>query len=251
MNILSGILDLLFPPRQVCPLCGEAQEKGSICSRCLKKVTDYRNEPVCLKCGRYFLGLQRIRQRTAQAGEGKGWCRDCLELDRYFYMARSVGPYEDDLKKAVLRLKFSGKRDLAGHLSQLMFSFIAGNIYFNRAELITAVPLSRKRLKQRGFNQAELLAGGLAERMAVPLLPVVKKIRETMPQTGLDRAGREENLAGAFELTSLEAVRGKTVLIIDDVITTGNTLNTVSEVFIRGGASKILCLTVAAGRMSD
>lgn len=165
-------------------------------------------------------------------------------------MARSAGPYEGDLKKAVQRLKFYGKRELAGHLADIMFQSVDKNQYYMKTGIITAVPLSPERIRQRGFNQAELLAFELAGRMAVPLLPLLRKVRETSPQTGLGRSGRKENLMGSFQITRPEAVRGKTALVVDDVITTGSTLDIVSEVLLGGGAATVICITAAAGRTS-
>lgn len=246
MRLIAGIIDLLFPPRRICPLCGSAGAENKICPRCLQVIAAYRREPVCFKCGRYFQQLPEPEHQPA-GGEAV-LCRDCRRGGRYFRLSRSAGPYEGDLKGAVLRLKYSGKRDLAGHLAGLMFQSVAGNPVFMRVQVITAVPLSPERLKKRGFNQSELLAAGMAEKMAVPLIPLLRKVKETSSQTGLSRAGREANLAGAFQLPGPWAVRGKTILLVDDVITTGSTLNAASETLIRGGAAAVVCVTAAAGR---
>ncbi|MFZ5634570.1 MAG: phosphoribosyltransferase family protein [Bacillota bacterium] len=246
MRLIAGIIDLLFPPRRVCPLCGSSGAENKICPRCLKVIAEYRREPVCFKCGRYFQQLPE--PECAPAGGGAVLCRDCGHGGRYFRLSRSAGPYEGDLKRAVLKLKYSGRRDLAGHLAGLMFQSVAGNPHFIKVQVIAAVPLSPERLRQRGFNQSELLAAGMAEKMAVPLLPLLRKVRETPSQTGLSRAGREANLVGAFQLSDPGAVRGKTVLLVDDVITTGSTLNVASETLIRGGAAAVVCITAAAGR---
>ncbi|KJR97400.1 MAG: hypothetical protein VR68_12825 [Peptococcaceae bacterium BRH_c4a] len=244
-KIFSGLIDLIFPPRRVCPLCAQSEPGSRICPACLQMVWQYRLEPVCLRCGRYFrLELEEdVRENLLL-------CRDCRTGQRNFFMARSAGPYEGDLKRAVQRLKFYGKRDLAGHLADIMFQSIVKNQYYMKTDIITAVPLSRERIKKRGFNQAELLAFELAGRMTVPLLPLLRKVRETSPQTGLGRSGRKENLVGSFQITRPEAVRGKTVLVVDDVITTGSTLDIVSEVLLGGGAATVICITAAAGRTS-
>ncbi|MCL5056619.1 MAG: ComF family protein [Actinobacteria bacterium] len=244
-NMLGGFIDLLFPPRRVCPLCGKFQEDKRICDSCLNMLGEFREEPVCYKCGRFF----HIPE-GGQAGGGPqaAYCRDCLGGGRFFFMARAAGPYDGDLKRAVRRLKYNGRRELAGHLSGIMFDRISANRYYNRVEIITPVPLSPGRLRQRGYNQAELLAFGLSGRMKVPVLPLLKKNRETAPQTSLDRPGRGENLRDAFTLTGAGAFRGKTILLVDDVVTTGVTLNTVSETLVRGGAGVVLCIAAAAGR---
>lgn len=246
MKLIAGLIDLLFPPRRVCPLCGSPENHSNICALCLGRISEYRREPVCFRCGRYFRFSPE--GRDLQADPREVLCRDCFQRGRFFRMARSAGPYEGDLKNAVQRLKFTGRRGLAGHLAGLMFQSLADNQYYITAKIITAVPLSRERYRQRGFNQSELLAFELAGRMSIPFLPVVRKVRDTPPQTGLSRAGREENLAGAFRLADPKAVRGKTVMLVDDVITTGNTLNNVSETLISGGAATVICIAAAAGR---
>lgn len=248
MKLMAGILDLFFPPRRVCPLCGSPEARSKICPRCLEKIAEYRREPVCSRCGRYF--RQPPEGGYLQARDGAALCRDCFYQGRSFRLARSAGPYEGDLREAVQRLKYTGRRGLAEHLADLMFQSVANNQYYIMAQVITAVPLSPERLRRRGFNQSELLAFELAGKMKVDLLPVLRKVRETPPQTGLDRAGRGENLVGAFQITDPGAVRGKTVLLVDDVITTGNTLNIVSETLVRGGAATVICIAAAAGRTS-
>lgn len=247
-NLISGFLDLLFPPRRVCPLCGAPEADSEICPACLQKMSGYQGEPVCFKCGRFF--KQASPPARAWAAGGVPVCRDCSREGRAFYMARAAGPYEGDLKGAVQRLKYTGKRGLASHLSRLMFQAVSNNPYYIMAQLVAPVPLSRERIRHRGFNQSELLAHCLSERIKIPLLPVVRKIRDTPPQASLGRAGRSENLAGAFEVTDPGAVRGKNILLVDDVITTGNTLNIVAQTLALGGAATVICVAAAAGRTS-
>ncbi|MCL6611458.1 MAG: double zinc ribbon domain-containing protein [Peptococcaceae bacterium] len=243
MKLIAGLIDLLFPPRLACPLCGSPQEDIGVCPGCLNKIAGYRREPVCFRCGRYFQ-----RPPEAPVMDEAVLCRDCAVEGRFFQQARAAGPYQEELRDAVQRLKYTGRKGLAAHLSGLMFQAVENNPYYIMAQVIAPVPLSPERLRQRGFNQSELLAFGLAEKMKIPLLPVLRKIRETPPQTGLDRAGREANLAGAFRIGDPGAVRGKTVLVVDDVVTTGSTLNNVSETLVRGGAATVICIAAAAGR---
>lgn len=244
MRFIADLIDLIFPPRLVCPLCASHDKYASICPRCLDKISAYRSEPVCFRCGRYFLQPGKY----VQSDDEKSYCHDCAKTHRSFYMARAAGPYEGGLKGAVQRLKYSGRRDLAAHLSEIMFQSVAGNNCFYKTQVVTAVPLSPERMRQRGFNQAELLAGGLADRLAVPLLPVLRKVKDTLPQTSLNRAGRKENLAGAFQLTDQDVIRGKVVMVVDDVITTGSTLDIVSETLVSGGVATVICIAAAAGR---
>ncbi len=246
MKLLSGLLDLFFPPRRVCPLCGAPEDPAGICGRCREAISFFRREPFCSMCGRFFQQTPGVRAGPQRDGERL--CRDCAREGRFFQLSRAAGPYEGFLKGAVLRLKYTGKRELAGHLAELMFQSAALNQYYISAQLITPVPLSLERSRRRGFNQSELLAFELARRMRLDMLAVLRKTRETSPQTGLGRYGRGENLVGAFGLTDPVSVRGKAVLLVDDVVTTGNTLNNASETLIRGGAATVVCIAAAAGR---
>lgn len=245
-RLVAGLLDLLFPPRRACPLCSSPEGQGEVCPSCLAKFEGYRMDPACPRCGRYFLQAPEVP--GVPPGAGQVLCRDCSRGGRAFRLARAAGPYEGDLRRAVHLLKYSGKKDLALHLAGLMFQVAEKNPYYIMTQVVTAVPLSPERMRQRGFNQSDLLAHGLAGRMKAPLLPVLRKVRETVPQTGLNRTGRRENLAGAFGLTHPAAVRGKTVLLVDDVVTTGSTLDNAAETLIGGGAATVICIAAAAGR---
>lgn len=246
-EILGGVLDLIFPPRLVCPLCGEYQEYKRVCDTCRLELENYRKEPVCIKCGRFFVTDYKIKEGFASGG-GRDYCLDCYNEKPLFFMARSAGPYNGRLKRSVSMLKYYGRRDLAEHLSGIMCECLAINPVYKGVGVITPVPLAPGRLRQRGYNQAELLAHGISARMKVPVLPLLRKTRETPPQARLDRSGRLKNLSGAFLVTNAGAVKGKIVLLVDDVITTGVTLNTASEALVRGGARTVLCITAAAGR---
>lgn len=246
MSFIAGLLDLLFPSLPACPFCGFPQGQGSLCKGCLERFQEYRQEPVCFRCGRYF--QQQAVVKSMLVMDEAVFCRDCSQGKRHFYVAKAAGPYENELKDAVQKLKYTGRKGLAEHLAGLMYQTLENDWRFFAAQVIAAVPLSPKRLRQRGFNQSDLLAYRLAEKMKISWLPILKKTRETPPQAGLNRAEREENLRDAFQLTEPAVVKGKTILLVDDVITTGFTLNSVSETLIRGGAATVICIAAAAGR---
>jgi ComF family protein len=119
---------------------------------------------------------------------------------------------------------------------------------FKRAGAVVAVPMSSGRLRERGFNQSELLAGEVSEALGLPLLNVVCKLRETPAQTGLDRRLRLKNLQGAFDVSEPSLVRGRALLVVDDVITTTGTLEAVAGALLSAGASLVLGLAAASGR---
>ncbi len=248
MSLLAGFLELIFPSRQECPFCRIPQDNQKICDRCLLSFTGFQQEPVCDKCGRYF--EEDIRLKKISTDPEKACCRDCAENDRFFSYSRAAGPYEGFLKDAVHRYKYSGRRGLAIPFSEVMYKVMARDSNYSGVQAIVAVPVSGKRLSHRGFNQSELLAFGLADKTAIEVLPILRKIRETAPQAELNRVQRQENLLGAFALNDNPPILGKTLLLVDDVVTTASTLNCVSRVLMEGGARRVVALAMAAGRVS-
>lgn len=239
-NYLSSLLDLIFPPKQICPLCGAFSEKAEVCPECREILAGFSKEPVCARCGRFFSGTTRNFNDFL--------CIDCSQMEWPFQMHRAVGPYEGLLKDAIHRLKFNRRRILARPLARLMAGVFDLQPAYRKAGLLVPVPLSPGRLAERGFNQAELLAGELSALVGIPMVPVLKKIRETEPQTGLTRSRREANLKGAFDLYNPNALRAKTVILLDDVFTTGSTMSEAAVVLHQGGALSVLGLSLAAGR---
>lgn len=248
MSLLAGFLDFIFPSRQECPFCRIPQQTLKICDQCLLSFAGFQQEPICEKCGRYFKADFRLGKISADPE--KAFCGDCAKNDRFFSYSRAAGPYEGRLKEAVHRYKYSGKRGLALPFSEMMFRVMERDSNYSRVQAIVAVPVSGKRLGQRGYNQSELLAFGLAEKTSLEVLPILRKIRDTPPQAALNRVQRQENLLGAFVLNDNAAIKGKTILLVDDVVTTASTLNCVSQVLVRGGARRVISLVMAAGRVS-
>lgn len=129
-------------------------------------------------------------------------------------------------------------------LADLLFCAYMG--LGEEVDLVVSVPLSRGRLKERGFDQSLLLAKGFARRSALKLGEgVLEKVKETPPQVGLSGKERRQNLRGAFAVKEPEAVKGKKVLVVDDVFTTGATLSEVSKVLLKAGAKEVFAITVA------
>lgn len=117
-----------------------------------------------------------------------------------------------------------------------------------KADLLVPVPLDKRRYRKREFNQAHLLAKVVSRRFGIPLSPfVLRRTRTTLPQTGLNRREREENVKGLFRVAKAKECRGKTILVIDDVFTTGSTANECAKVLSRAGAREVNVLTVARG----
>ncbi len=204
--------------------------------------------PQCSRCGLPF-----VSERALDAIDPR--CGACRKDEPAFDAARSFGLYTGNLRRAVLRVKFSGDERLGRHLGGLLVtpwdSLPLGEEL--GAVLIVPVPLHSSRSRERGFNQSELLAAGLVRvlrrrnpDMSVPAMSsCLRRKRATPPQTGLSVSARRENLRGAFEVTDLHEVRGRVVVLLDDVMTTGSTLSECATVLMRSHAARVVGLTLA------
>jgi ComF family protein len=235
-EILTGIADLIFPPR--CITCGELLERHGplpFCPPCRAGIR-FIGSPLCPRCGTPF-----------PAAEGEDHlCGECLITERPYAVARSVGRYEETLLTAIHRFKYRGKTGIGDLLGGIMADF-AEKIWDMKAfERILPVPLHRRRLRERGFNQAVILARGLSKRFNIPLdFTVLRRDLFTPPQVGLDRKQRSANVQGAFTVTHPERIFGRRLLLVDDVYTTGSTLTECARVLIRAKAEAVAVLTMA------
>jgi ComF family protein len=237
-EVAAGISDLLFP-RQ-CAGCGDmgrVRPDAFWCGPCWDELP-WIQPPWCPICGVPYLSVPKDREDA--------WCGDCIGGNHVFDAARSAVFYEGKVRQGILQLKFGGKLSWVPALSELLFEAIARDAWNDQVDLITAVPLHRRRLRHRGFNQSSLLARALARRLPKPCrLDALERNRWTEPQTRLQRAARLENVKGAFTVKHPGEVEGRTVLLVDDVFTTGTTLNECARTLKKAGASAVIALTVA------
>jgi ComF family protein len=161
-------------------------------------------------------------------------------------MARAAGVYRGLLRQVLHRFKYGGEISLARPLARLLLIPGRELAARHRIDLVMPVPLHVKRLRQRGFNQASLLARRLGSSLGIPVdYASLRRCRWTEPQIGLSRSQRAENVRGAFRLNRPERVREKGVLLLDDVFTTGETVNQCARVLRAAGTARILVVTVA------
>lgn len=229
--MLRSLIDLFFPP--VCALCEEALCSGPLCAGCLEKFEAKKiTSPLCTSCGIPF----------PSSGASDHECGGCINGNVPFIKARSAYTYDGVVLEATHKLKYRGKVTLAGPLGAL----IAGAAVFPEApDLIVPVPLHKKRLRQRGFNQSLLLSREVSKALSVPLDYInLKRVRETEQQINLTALERVRNVSGAFEAGRAEVFKDKKVLLVDDVFTTGATIMECSRVLKRAGA-KVFALTLA------
>lgn len=217
--MLSALLDLLFPPK--CPFCGKLLEEGQtlLC-------------PVC-----------QCELPWAQGTQGER---------KVEFVDLCVSPlwYRGKVRDSHHRYKFSGVRAYAEPYATLMEQCVTDRLQ-GRFDLITWVPLSRKRLRKRGYDQSQLLAQRMADRLDMPCGRLLKKVRDTKAQSGLKgESERRANVLGAYEIYPGVQPAGKRVLLVDDVVTTGATLSECARVLRTAGAAGVVCVTLAAAGKS-
>lgn len=224
MNIFGSILDLLFPPR--CLVCASLSD-DVYCASCMKDT-----RPISVLCD--------VCGRPMRSG---GVCDDCGRRRPPFRLARAVALYDGRLKTAIHKLKFRGKKALSAPLSRMMADHLAGDGWKDilaSVDIVTAVPLHRMRLRERGFNQSEMLGRAVAARFNLVFRDdVLEKTRDTKRQFGLMREERFSNVKGAFAVRRAADLRGRRVLLIDDILTTGATAAECSGKIIEAGAAEV------------
>jgi ComF family protein len=237
----------LFPSD--CRICGTPLVEISrlpVCQQCLDAMRPIAGG-VCAICG------ERLFSSYAIAGAvGEPRCGLCRRIEPVFVRAAAYGSYESGLRELIHLLKFGGVRPAANVLGRMLAEAITTLEPDFPADSVALVPvpLHRTRLRQRGFNQAELIS-----RAALKIRPtgnrlhlcagVLERKRETASQIGLTSHQRRENLRGAFGVAQSEAVKGREVLVVDDVYTTGATVSECARVLRRAGATKVWVATVA------
>ncbi|HXP95884.1 MAG TPA: ComF family protein [Telmatospirillum sp.] len=230
--VLGAALDLLIPPR--CLSCGGvAETEGALCSRCWDAIT-FLGPPACLRCGLPF---------EVDAG-GAAICGRCLLDPPRYRRARAVFRYDGASKGLILGFKHADRIGRAPHFARWMAR--AGAELLAEADIIVPVPLHPWRLFLRRYNQSALLAERLAGLSGIPCCPdALSRVRHTPKQGALGRRQRRANLHGAIRLKRADKVRGCHILLIDDVLTSGATVEECVRVLQDGGATAVDVLTLA------
>ena len=216
MKWTSLLLDLLFPPK--CAFCGRLLHSGerTVCSRCAKALP-YVEDNAVVRKGAY------------------GRCAVSLY-------------YEDMVREGIHGYKFGGRQNCAGVFAQYMVQTAAEHLS-GEFDQITFVPVSRRRLKERGYDQSRLLAEAMAKCWEMKAVPTLRKVRHTPPQSGLGTPEeRRANVLGVYEILPGAEVAGGRFLLVDDVLTTGSTMDACVQTLRQGGAASVVCAALATPR---
>ena len=244
LELKDDILDFVYP--QHCAICKKhlKREERDVCEVCWNSLVTLP-DPFCPYCKSFF-----------EYGDTK--CSFCESTgktieDHKIFMVRSLGRFDDYYKELIHRFKYGKKIPLGKRLAQRLGETINRDSSFLKSDLKTQnscflipVPLHKSRHRERGFNQSEILAEEISKIIGLSVLKnVLKRKKNTKDQTNLSLQQREENVRGAFVVTQPEMINGKKIILVDDVITTGATLNECARMLKQAGAERILGMTIA------
>lgn len=223
------ISEIFFPSNIKCVFCGtEVSGEIAVCEKCYKTLPFIRGKS-CLKCGGHVLE--------------EDVCIDCAKNEHEFVRNFAVFDYDGVLRDKILSFKQAGRKHIGYALSWFVYEkFMSLGIDF---DAVIPMPISKERRKERGFNQADILVGNIEEMTGLVNKDIIKKVKNTPHQTGLSRENRQTNLDSAFVVPDKSLVKGKTLLVVDDIYTTGATLSEVASTLNRAGAKAVYGLTLA------
>ncbi len=236
--MLQRMLDVIFP--RTCPVCGKAlvASEQLVCDLCKRKAT-LITEPTCRRCGKSI------------AKTSDEYCFDCKKRGEVHYdKGFAVWEYDKYMKESVARFKYSGRREYGDYFVSEVLYHYGSQLKQLELDAILPIPLHKEKQRFRGFNQAEVLAQGIADGLGVLMRSdlIVRK-KNTKPQKGLDDRERYDNLRHAFEVNEdSDAKKLRRVLLVDDIYTTGATIDQCAARLKEAGVDKIYFVCLCIGR---
>lgn len=231
-KIIRGILQAVYPGH--CPVCDEIVRHGgeNVCTECMDTLK-LLTPPYCMRCGK-------------KISEGEEYCGECREKKHFFERGRALYEYGPAVE-SIYRFKYGGRREYAEFYGEQIAEYLGGFIRNTGAEGIVPIPLHRNRKRTRGYNQAELLAKAVGKRLGIPVYPkMLVRVKNTAPQKKLNPEERQNNLKRAFNMGQND-VKLKTIIVMDDIYTTGITIDEAARVLKDAGAEKVYFVTLACG----
>jgi ComF family protein len=243
IRFLRDILDFVLPP--LCSLCNRRLKDNEklVCTDCLHRIRII-SPPFCELCGK---PVKSFNEKV---------CHRCAISPHKCSKIRAIGPYDGNLKNEpytanlkhlIYLFKYSKKPALAKLLGKLMADTLKNDKTFEIPQVVVPVPLHKSRERERGYNQAKLLAEIVSSELNLPLITdALVRIRATQSQTKLSAKERKENVKGAFKVNLKDSIKGKKILLVDDVFTTGATLDECATELLESGALDVSAVTCAS-----
>lgn len=231
-------MDALFPP--VCPVCTQALpfingRRAELCTECREKLS-YIEEPHCFQCGKEL------------EGQEQELCHDCAVHKHIFRQGMAVYAYTDVIQQSIYRFKYQNKREYAAFYAKEVERRCGIMIRHWAPDAIIPVPLHRSKYQKRGYNQSALIANELGKLMQIPVdKELLIRIKKTAPMKELNNQQRLNNLENAFLCTE-NGVKYKKVLIVDDIYTTGATVDACARVLMEAGVEDVYCICLCIGK---
>lgn len=228
------ILKLLWP--EVCPFCGKVYRKG-ICPACKEKLKKlWIVQPFCMKCGKPVRGKEQE------------YCYDCVCKEHYYDRGRALWIHKSPVSNSIYQFKYHNHRVFGKYYAEEMKNQFASVICEWKPDLIIPIPLHSRRRRKRGYNQSAIIGKELGRLCKIPVSEnILRRIRYTNPQKKLDHTTRKSNLHNAFAITE-KLVGIRRVLLIDDIYTTGNTIDEAARKLKESGVEKVYFLSVSIGQ---
>ena len=229
---------MAYPLR--CPVCDDILvPKGlKICDKC-RKTLEVIDKAYCFKCGKPLFE------------EGKSLCQGCIEKNHSFNECRSAFVYNDAMRKSIYRFKYHGRMEYSKYYSEMIVNLLGRKIAEYNADAIVPVPMYKKKQRKRGFNQAYLLAKEISHLTNIPVLNnYVIRNKSTKIMRSLGAKERENNLKKAFKISG-DVVKLTNVIIVDDIYTTGATMDAMARCLKESGIRKVYGLCLSSGRTGD
>ena len=237
-EFFGKVLAEIFVDKYNCIACDRelaGRSEYGLCDECKGKLR-FVKDKICQKCGRLLL-------------DEADYCTTCKEHKREFDFARSCVVYDDVAKDIVRSVKFGGRKYMIKYISNFLIERYKEIFNDVTLDVVVPVPLTKKRKYSRGYNQSWEIAKTLAKSVDLTADDeILAKVKETQEQAKLSGKEREENIVGAFEVMAKDKVKGKSVLIVDDVMTTGSTASEIAKILKKAKAKEVYLLTFASTR---
>ena len=235
IQVFPRLLNLIYPRR--CPICDEITGGYGklICRNCAQK-TEPLEEPLCKKCGKSL------------PKEEEEYCPDCSHRKHLYTRGRAALEYDSRMRASISRFKYQNRREYADFYAQILLDTCREAVQGWQPDALVPIPLHKSRRRKRGFNQAELVAKRIGRELDIPVLcDWLIRVKKTAPQKELSDLERRQNLKNAFQLKKND-VRLKKVLLVDDIYTTGSTIDAAASVLLAHGVEKVYFLSICIGR---